>query len=74
MMHGPINISSLIEFMTVIMFQMHKFTTLCVLECMQTFTCSCKCSYGLTPESLGVKYRDTCHSTKCYEVSDVLLF
>ena len=45
---------SLIEFMTVIMFQMRKFTTLCVLETMQTFTHSCKCIYNLTPELLGV--------------------
>jgi len=40
--------------MTVIMFQMRKFTTLCVLETMQTFTHSCKCIYNLTPELLGV--------------------
>jgi len=48
-------------------------TTLCVLECLQAFARMCKYNYDLTPELLGVKYQDTCHSTKCFEVSDATI-
>ena len=48
---------------------MQKFATFCILDCLWTFADLCKCSYDLTPELLGVKYQDTCHSIKCSEIS-----
>jgi hypothetical protein len=32
-----------------------------------------KCNYDLTPELPGIKYRDTCRSTKFFEVSDAAI-
>jgi hypothetical protein len=59
-----------IEFITIITFQMLQrfaYWSVCRPSHM------CKWNYVLTPELLGVKYQDTCRSTKCFEVSDATI-